>query len=112
MKETADLLKEWNSNQAKFSKDWSKQMAAFTGFSTAVRMPGALDAKTKHLIALATGITAHCDWCIALHTQSALANGATKEEVLEASWMAVLLGGGPALMYMQVVQKALEDLSA
>lgn len=111
MRETADLLNEWNSSQEKFYTKYPEQMAAFTGLSNAVKIPGALDAKYKYLIALALGINAHCDWCIAGHTRSALEAGATNEEILEASWTAVLMGGGPSLMYMQVVQKALEDLS-
>ena len=110
MKETADLLNEWNSSQEKFLTEWPEQMVAFAGLSNAVKAPGSLDIKYRYLIALALGIAAHCDWCIAGHTRNALEAGATKEEIMEASWMAVLMGGGPSLMYMQVVQKALEDL--
>ena len=112
MRETMDLLNESNANQDKLWTEYPEQMAAFVGLSNAVKIPGALDAKYKYLIALALGINAHCDWCIAAHTRNALEAGATREEILEASWMAVLMGGGPALMFMQVVQKALEDLSS
>lgn len=111
MQETTDLLNESNSSQDKLWTEYPEQMAAFVGLSNAIKAPGSLDVKYKYLIALALGITAHCDWCIAAHTRNALAAGATREEILEASWMAVLMGGGPALMFMQVVQKALEDLS-
>jgi len=111
MQDTMDLLKELDSNLATFGKDWPKQMSAFMSLMNTVETPGALDTKCKELIALATAITAHCPWCIAFHTKNALAQGATKEEILEASWVAVLMGGGPALMYMQLVQKALADLS-
>jgi len=112
MQETMDLLNESNSSQDKLWTEWPEQMAAFASFSNAAKAPGALETKYKYLIALALGINAHCDWCIAAHTRNALDAGATREEILEASWMAVLMGGGPALMFMQVVQKALEDLSA
>ena len=112
MQETMDLLNESSANQDKLWTEYPEQMAAFVSFSNAVKAPGSLDTKYKYLIALALGITAHCEWCIAAHTRNALEAGATREEILEASWMAVLMGGGPALMFMQVVQKALEDLSA
>ena len=111
MKETTELLREFNSSQDKLWSEWPEQMAAFAGLSNAVKAPGSLETKYKYLIALATAITAHCEWCIAAHTKSALEAGATRQEILEASWVAVLMGGGPALMFMQVVQKALEDLS-
>ena len=44
---------------------------------------GALDAKTKELMALAIGIAVHCDGCIAYHTHDAVAAGATRAELLE-----------------------------
>ena len=85
-------------------------MSAFVTFPNAAKAPDSLDTKYKYLIALALGINAHCEWCIAAHTRNALEAGATREEILEASWVALLMGGGPALMYMQLAQKALEDL--
>jgi len=30
---------------------------------------------------------------------------------MEAGWVAVQMGGGPSLAYLQLVQKALDDLS-
>ena len=33
------------------------------------------------------------------------------KEILEAGWVTVMMGGGPKLMYMQGLLKALEDLS-
>ena len=111
MEQTADLLKEMELNFAKLRKDLPNQMAGWYSLRDAVRASGALDVKTKELIALAISVTAHCDWCVAAHTKYALGNGATKEEVMEASWVAVQMGGGPSLAYLQVVQKALADLS-
>ena len=111
MQDTRDLLDEYRLNQDKLWTEYPEQMAAFVGLSNAVKAPGSLETKYKYLIALALGINAHCDWCIAAHTRNALEAGATRKEILEASWMSVLMGGGPSLMFMQVVQKALEDLS-
>ena len=112
MKETEGLISESNASQDKLWKEYPEQMKAFTNFSSSVKVPGALEAKHKYLIAVALAVNSHCEWCIAHHTRNALNAGATREEILEASWMAVLMGGGPSLMFMQVVQKALEDLSS
>lgn len=60
---------------------------------------GALDAKTKELMALAIGIAARCDGCLAYHSKAAAKYGATREEVMETIGVAVYMGGGPSLIY-------------
>jgi len=69
----------------------------------------ALDVKTKELIALALGIATGCEWCIVLHTKNAIDAGATPEELVEAGFVAVLMAGGPALMHLIPLMKAIED---
>lgn len=59
---------------------------------------GALDEKTKELIALAIGVSTHCDGCVGFHTKKLAKLGATEAEVAEALGVAVYMGGGPSLM--------------
>ena len=61
--------------------------------------PGALDKKTKELIALAIGVATRCDGCIGFHTEALVKLGASRSEVEETLGMAIYMGGGPALMY-------------
>jgi AhpD family alkylhydroperoxidase len=61
--------------------------------------PGALDAKTKELIALAIAVSKECDGCIAAHAHSAVLRGATVEEAAEAIGVTFLMNGGPATVY-------------
>jgi len=61
--------------------------------------PGVLDSKTKELIALAIGITARCDGCLAYHAKAAAKYGATRDEVMETIGVAVYMGGGPSMIY-------------
>jgi len=72
---------------------------AFGALAHAASRDGALDRKTKELIALALGVAAHCDACIGFHVQALAKHGATTAEVEEALGMAVYMGGGPSLMY-------------
>lgn len=58
-----------------------------------------LAAGTKELIALAISIAVHCDGCIAYHVHDALAAGASRQEVAETIGVAVMMGGGPAVIY-------------
>lgn len=83
---------------------------AFMNFNSAVLSPGKLETKTKELIALALSLSSTCEWCITYHVNMAKEHGATDEEILEASYVAVLMAGAPALMHMTLVKKALESL--
>jgi AhpD family alkylhydroperoxidase len=109
MGEMKDLLNQANDSLARWGKEFPKQMEGFGKFMEAVETPGALDVKQKELMAVALSITAHCHWCIAFHVSGALKAGANRDEVMEAAWVAVLMGGGPAVMYMQLVEEALND---
>ncbi len=109
MGEMKNLLDEANASLGRFSKAWPDQMKGFGSFMQAVESPGALDSKQKELIAVALSTSAHCHWCIAYHVNGALEKGATEKEVMEAAWVAALMGGGPAVMYMQLVEKAINE---
>jgi AhpD family alkylhydroperoxidase len=58
-----------------------------------------LDEKTRQLISLAVAVTTRCDGCISVHSEKAVKNGATKEEVAEALGVAVAMNAGAALVY-------------
>ena len=74
-------------------------LAGFSALSKAATADGALDKKTKELIALAIGVAKQCDGCIGFHTKALAQLGATDAEVAETLGMTVYMGGGPSLMY-------------
>ena len=74
-------------------------MAAFQGLSKAAYAPGALDAKTKKLIALAIGVAARCEGCLGHYAKELKKLEATDAEVVETLNVAVVMGGGPSLMH-------------
>lgn len=74
-------------------------MKAFGDLGRAATSPGALDEKTKELIALAIGVSQRCDGCIGFHVKALVRLGASKAELEETLGVAVYMGGGPALMY-------------
>jgi len=85
---------------------------AFSALAHAATADGALDRKTKELIALALGVAGHCDACIGFHVQALVKAGATREEVAETLGMAVYMGGGPSLMYAADAVSAWETYTA
>jgi AhpD family alkylhydroperoxidase len=90
----------------------AETMQAFTTLHRTAMRPGALNAKTKELIALAIGVAARCDGCIAFHTHDALRAGATEAEIMETLGVAVLMGGGPSVMYATHVIEAMQEFQA
>jgi AhpD family alkylhydroperoxidase len=62
-----------------------------------------LDAKTRELIALAVAVTLRCDGCITTHTDAAIKQRASKEDVAEALGVAVSINAGAALVYSRPV---------
>ena len=74
-------------------------MKEFSALARAALEPKALDVKTKELIALAISVATRCDPCIAFHAESAVKQGATRDEIMEAMGIAVYMGAGPSVMY-------------
>lgn len=58
-----------------------------------------LDAKTRELIALAVAVSLRCDGCINAHTDAAVKAGASKEEMVEALSVAIMVNAGAAMVY-------------
>jgi AhpD family alkylhydroperoxidase len=83
----------------KLRQDIPETMHGFSALAKAATSDGALDRKTKELIALAIGIATHCDGCIGFHTEALVRLGATRQEIEETLGVAVYMGGGPSLMY-------------
>jgi len=71
----------------------------FGSLSKAAFADGALDRRTKELIAFAIGVVEGCDGCIASHGQAAARAGATRQEAAEAIGVTFLMHGGPATIY-------------
>lgn len=74
-------------------------MRAFSDLHKTSVGDGVLSSKVKELIALGIAITVRCDGCIAFHVHDALQADASREEILETIGVAVLMGGGPSVMY-------------
>lgn len=85
-------------------------LKAFGALAQSATADGALDKKTKELIALAIGVALRCDGCIGFHARALVELGASDAEVAEALAMTVYLGGGPSLMYAADAWTAFQQL--
>lgn len=86
-------------------------LSAFSGLSKAAMAEGALDVKTKELIALAIGAARQCDGCIASHGRGARSAGATDVEVAEAMGVVIMMTGGPGTVYGPRALAAFNDFA-
>ena len=84
-------------------------MSGFTELHKAALKDGALDKKTKELIALSIAITVRCNGCIAYHVHDAVKAGANRGEITETIGTAVFMGGGPSVVYGTEALEALEQ---
>lgn len=62
---------------------------------------GALDAKTKELIGLATSMVLRCDDCITHHMTKCAELGAADEEMMEAMGVALVVGGSVVIPHLR-----------
>ena len=102
---------------AQFQKDMGEMkqqtpdlLSGFSALFSKVIKDGALTVREKELIALGIGMAEQCEPCIMMHIKKALEAGATKEQVLEAAAVAVVMDGGPAYMHIPVVIKTVKAL--
>ena len=100
-----------SSSMAGLRQDIPEVMKGFSALAHAATQNGALDKKTKELIALAIGVAVRCDGCIGFHMQALLKLGASKAEIEETLGMAVYMGGGPSLMYAADAMLAYDQFS-
>jgi AhpD family alkylhydroperoxidase len=106
-----EITQSVSASLAKLRADIPDITNGFSALARAATKDGALDGKTKELIALALGVAAHCDACIGFHVQALIRLGVQRIELEEALGMAVYMGGGPSLMYAADALTAYEEFS-
>lgn len=107
-----EITRSVSASLAKLRADIPDVTNGFSALARAATHDGALDGKTKELIALALGVAAHCDACIGFHVQALIRLGVQRIELEEALGMAVYMGGGPSLMFAADALAAYEEFSA
>lgn len=96
---------------------WRKELApdthdAFEEFSRTVFADGALDRRTKQLIAVAVAHVTQCPYCIKGHTRLASREGASPQEIMESIWVAAEMRAGGAYAHATLALHALTPHTA
>lgn len=108
--ETKKTLAEFNRLMVDIRKTIPAEYEAFIAQKAALTKSGRIPEKTKWLLLLVAGVSQKCPVCIPPAVKHCLESGWTKEEILEASMVAVLVGGSSVMTYVTLVNKAIEDL--
>lgn len=73
---------------------------------------GALGVKTKELLGLVASMVLRCDDCITYHIEQAVAAGTTREEMLEAFAVSLVVGGSIVIPHLRRAMDRLEEIAA
>jgi AhpD family alkylhydroperoxidase len=110
--ETKEFFEKFKKDVGKMKELATDTVQGFSAVFSKIMKDGALGLKEKELVALGIAVAQRCKPCIRLHVQKCLEAGATKEQILEAASVAVMMGGGPAYTHIPVIIDALEVLQA
>jgi AhpD family alkylhydroperoxidase len=106
-----DLIDDLNAAIGTFREGAPEPMRGFSMLAREALKPGALDVKTKELIAMGIAVAVRCDGCIGFHAKAAIGAGASRQEILETLSMAIYMGAGPSMIYASEALRAFDELS-
>lgn len=106
MREATDELAETMKQLS--TPPYGATLAAWRRFTAAAHADGTVSRKHKELIAVAISLVKGCERCISYHVRSAIAAGASDDEIKEAAFVAIIMDGGPALAHMGAVLGAID----
>lgn len=107
-----ELRKRLQSLSGRLARRIPDTMKGFSALHSGALAEGSLNKATKELIAVGIAVAGHCQGCIAFHVKGALSAGATAEQIEETIGVAVLMGGGPAMIYGCEALDALEQYTS
>lgn len=93
------ITAEVSASLSKLRTDIPDTTRGFSALAQAAIRDGALDKKTKELLAMALSVAARCDPCLGFHAEALVKLGCNRAEFEEMLGMCIYMGGGPALMY-------------
>ena len=91
-------------------RELPEMVKAFGALFHSAMGPGELDVREKELIALGIAVALRCVPCINTHTEKCVQAGASRQQVLEAAAVAVVMQGGPTYSHLPHVLDALDAL--
>jgi ribonuclease HI len=89
-------------------KDFNK----FFALDNKAYINGALNAKTKELMGLASSMVLRCNDCIFYHIDRSIQEGASKEELMETFNVALIVGGSIVIPHLRYAFEVMDEIFA
>jgi len=105
------FLNDTMQRMGRFQAEAPETFSGFNIMGKAAKQNGALDEKTKELIALGIAISTRCDSCIGFHVKSLVRLGTTRAEFCEALEMISFMGGGPSITFSAKALEAYDEFT-
>lgn len=105
------FVKDAESELAVYAKALPETMKGFSTMSGPAKKDGALNSKTKELIALAIAIRSQCNHCIGYHARNLVRLQADREEVVDVLAICAHMAGGPGINYGANALQAFDQFS-
>jgi len=93
-------------------KEDHRDIKRFFALDSAAYREGALDGKTKELLGLIASTVLRCNDCIAYHADQCVAAGWTRDELLDALNVALVVGGSITIPHIRTVWEVVDQLFA
>ncbi len=87
-------------------KDYKK----FFSLDNKAYLDGALPAKMKELMGLVASMVLRCNDCILYHIDKSIENGASREELLEAFNIALIVGGSIVIPHLRFAVEQMDNI--
>ena len=108
-------VKEFNEYRARMNdrlmQEDQKILKRIFNLDTNAFMEGHLPIKTKELLGLGNSLVLRCDDCVKYHLQTCFELGLSKEEVLEAMGISLLIGGTIVIPHLRRAIEFWDELS-
>ena len=108
--DTKDFFSEFKHNMGEAQKDIPDALNAFGQLFQGSMGDGELTKAEKEAVAIGIAVAKQCKECIRLHVEKCLDAGLSRQQILEAAGVAVMMSGGPAYTQIPEVIKALDAL--
>jgi AhpD family alkylhydroperoxidase len=110
MSEVNEFFEKFNSDITKMKSETGDMISGFSTLFSKTMQAGKLTVREKELIAVGIAVAIQCEPCIKLHVKKCSEAGASREEILEAASVSVMMAGGPGYTHIPVVLDTLDAL--
>ena len=84
----------------------------YLALDSAAYRPGALDTKTKELLGLVASAVLRCDACVTYHLETAVDEGWSDDEIVDALNVALVVGGTITIPHIRDAMLRLDEIRA